>query len=478
MKRIYIAFLLLHLIGVGASAQTLAAAKKLYEQGAYEQAKPTFEKLVKQHPSNGNYRLWYGVCCLKTGEPEVAVKHIETAVKKRIPSGQLYLAQTYDALYRYEEAIETCEEYISELERRKRPTEEAEQLLSACRAHLRMLKGVEEVCVIDSFVVSKDSFLTAYKISPESGKLYMYDTYFGTTEKAGGTVYETELENRLYYSELQADSTYSILSSDKMLDKWSAGTPLPGSINEAANANYPYVQSDGITIYYAADGSESLGGYDIFVTRYNSNTNTYLTPENIGMPFNSPANDYMYVVDEFNNLGWFASDRNQPEGKVCIYVFIPNPSKQVYNFEGMEQEKLIRLAKLNSIRDTWTDEESVTAAQERLRASMNTVKTGSPKKKGDFSFILDDENTYHSLHDFSSPEARKLYQQYSDKAETYSEQCAKLEQLRTQYAAAPEQGKRSMTVAILDLEKHLLQQSRELEQMVIEIRRLEKEKLK
>lgn len=45
----------------------------------------------------------------------------------------------------------------------------------------------------------------------------------------------------------------------------------------------------------------------------------------------------MYVIDEFNNLGWFASDRYQPEGKVCVYVFIPASSKQVYNYESMDK---------------------------------------------------------------------------------------------------------------------------------------------
>ena len=40
------------------------------------------------------------------------------------------------------------------------------------------------------------------------------------------------------------------------------------------------------------------------------------------MPFNSPYNDYMYVIDEYNNLGWFASDRFQPEGKVLSLIHI------------------------------------------------------------------------------------------------------------------------------------------------------------
>lgn len=29
------------------------------------------------------------------------------------------------------------------------------------------------------------------------------------------------------------------------------------------------------------------------------------------MPFNSPANDYMYAEDDINNIGWFVADRNQ-----------------------------------------------------------------------------------------------------------------------------------------------------------------------
>lgn len=125
----------------------------------------------------------------------------------------------------------------------------------------------------------------------------------------------------------------------------SKGSLLPGSINDSINANYPYVLTDGATIYYAADGENSIGGYDIFVTRYNTNTNTYLTPENVGMPFNSPYNDYMFAIDEFNNLGWFASDRYQPEGKVCIYVFIPNSSKRCITTKLWTRKKLSDLLK-------------------------------------------------------------------------------------------------------------------------------------
>ena len=94
----------------------------------------------------------------------------KTPSKDVSPAGNSILARAYNDLYRFEDAIETYETYISDLRKRKRSTEEAEQLLEKSKSNLRMLKGVEEVCFIDSFVVDKENFLDAYKISPRIGQ--------------------------------------------------------------------------------------------------------------------------------------------------------------------------------------------------------------------------------------------------------------------------------------------------------------------
>ena len=92
--------LALMLGGAGASAQSLNEAKAWYEAGQYAEAKPVMERYYKSQPSNGNYSLWYGVCCLETGDPESAVKPLETAVRRRVASGQYHLARAYDRTYR------------------------------------------------------------------------------------------------------------------------------------------------------------------------------------------------------------------------------------------------------------------------------------------------------------------------------------------------------------------------------------------
>lgn len=51
----------------------------------------------------------------------------------------------------------------------KTPYRKAEAELEQIKQAARMIKGVENITVIDSFVVDKNDFLKAYKISRESG---------------------------------------------------------------------------------------------------------------------------------------------------------------------------------------------------------------------------------------------------------------------------------------------------------------------
>ena len=47
----------------------------------------------------------------------------------------------------------------------------------------------------------------------------------------------------------------------------------------------------------------------------------------------------MMVIDEAKQLGWFVSDRYQPEGKVCVYLFIPNDNRERVDSEDVELKR-------------------------------------------------------------------------------------------------------------------------------------------
>ena len=460
----------------GLHAQSLAEAKKLYNEGKYAEAKPAFEKLVKQAPSNSSYNHWYGVCCYETGDLTGAEKHLKVAVKRKVQEAYRYMSEVYYKTYRFDEAGEMLEEYINLLAKKKQDPQSFETRLDLANNAQRMMEKVEDVQIIDSLVVDKDDFLSAYILSEESGTLDSYKDFFQTNEPVSSTVYKNQKGDKIYYAHSTDGDRYCLFTQSMLMDEWGDEKQLPMNINSNDDDNYPFVLSDGATIYYSSKGNGSIGGYDLFVTRYNINSDTYLAPEQLGMPFNSPYNDYMYVIDEFNDLGWFASDRYQPEGKVCIYVFIPNSSKQVYNYEGMDPDKMISLAQLHSIKDTWTDTDAVKAAQERLRTAANAKPRTT--KKHDFQFIIDDHSTYYQLDDFRSPQAKASYGKYNQLEQSYKQLQEKLEDMRSEYSRANKQEKDKMSAAILDLEQRVRQLSTEMEQTAIQVRNLEKQATK
>ena len=163
------------------------------------------------------------------------------------------------------------------------------------------------------------------------------------------------------------DSACHIVQSDYIGNRWT--TPLRVEGISSASANNPFLMPDGTTLYFAQKGENSIGGYDIFVTRYDGDTGSFLRAENLGMPFSSTANDYFYAIDEANNLGYFVTDRRQPAGKVCIYVFIPNTTRKIYASENYSEEKMRSLARIDRIADSWGDKALRNEALDRFYAA-------------------------------------------------------------------------------------------------------------
>ena len=178
MKRNYILFFILCLCATTISAQTLEQAKELFKNKQFEKAKPVFQRYVKSNPNNASYNYWYGACCYETGEQSLSEKYLLFGAKRKVQEAFRYLGQLYFDEYRFEESQENYEQYIAMLEKSKKSTEAYEKILEKVKLAGRMLKGVEQVTIIDSFVVNKDDFLAAYKISPESGEIFTYNDYF------------------------------------------------------------------------------------------------------------------------------------------------------------------------------------------------------------------------------------------------------------------------------------------------------------
>lgn len=451
-----------------AGAQTLSQAQRWFTQGEFEKAKPVFKKLVKQSPSNASYNFWYGACCYETGEMMEGLPYLEKSAARKVINAYLYVSKAYYDMYRYDDAIENLEQHIYWLKQKKRDTTEAEELMGKYRKGARMIRGVENITVIDSFVVDKRSFLDAYKLGEQSGNLQMTDN--GNEDVS--IEFVNEMGDKKLLSANDENGNKKLYASVKLIDSWSKPQRLKGINDDMTDLNFPFLDSDGTTLYFSAKGEESLGGYDIFITRADSEENSYFRPDNMGYPFNSAFNDYMYVIDDYNNLGWFASDRYQPEGKVCVYVFIPNESKTTYDYDTVEPGKMISLARLDNIALTQTDRNEVVRAKQRL-AKVTYSKAGKKNKKTEFTFIVNDNRTYTSLNDFRKPEAKKMFQEMRKMQSDLETLENELDKLREKYSKSNKAVRESMTPGILDKEKRVNGLRTEIGKMETKIRNME-----
>lgn len=401
---------ILYVLGIvwlcgGIQAQSLDQAKKLYNDGEYAEAKPAFERLVKQAPNNGSYNHWYGVCCFETGDMEGAEKHLKIGVNRKVQESYRYLAEVYYRKYRFDEASELLDEYIALLTKKKQDVEPFKKRMEQADNAQRMLEKVEDVQVIDSMVVNKADFLSAYVLSEESGTITPYSDFFQVPDTSSSVVYKNQKGDKIFYAQQTAKHGYCIFTQSHLLDHWGDEKQLPMNVNSDGEDNYPFVLSDGVTLYYASTGGNSIGGYDIYVTRYNTNTDTYLTPEQLGMPYNSPFNDYMIVFDDVKKLGWFVSDRYQPEDKVCVYLFIPNLDRT--RIDGEEIEMKRARAMLNPIEVTWKEGSDYSG---QIVLAHEEIPFGETQIQKDFEFVISNDLVYFTLDEIRSPEARSIYE--------------------------------------------------------------------
>ena len=228
---------------------------------------------------------------------------------------------------------------------------------------------------------------------------------------------------------------------DRLGDKWGKPRQLSEFGNDYAQQNYPFLQSDGVTLFFAAKGEHSLGGYDIFMTVYDTEESRFYRPENFGLPFNSTANDYLIAIDEVNELGYLVSDRHQPSDKVCIYTFVPQFPRKSFEDENVSDHQLERYARLTSISDTWAFGDRQ-AALKRYKEMIS--RNATKNNKAAFSFVVNDQIVCHQLTDFISPEARVKYQKYASLANATETDKRTLDMQREKFAKASAREQRQM----------------------------------
>lgn len=331
----------------------------------------------------------------------------------------------------------------------------------------KMLPSTAQIMIIDSVVADKKDFITKIPLNKESGSIETYNKFWKTTGQPSSYTYMNEFGNKAFFSKTDTAGHCKLYTADKLNGQWTNIKLISDFGNEFEDINHPFMMSDGTTLYFSAKNKNNLGGYDIYVTRYDADSARFYKPENIGLPYNSAGNDYYCITDEFDELGWLVTDRHQPEGKVCIYTFVPSSSRTIYDKDTTDENKLRSLADIRSIKDTWTDGRKLQAAKNRLTKLLQRRNTG---ESSSVSFIINDDTVYTKSEDFKSPANKERFAQLCKMRQEADKTSEKLDEYRKRYSAGE---KNRLAGEIRSTEKLLERQHTYIHTLEKEIRNTE-----
>ena len=325
----------------------------------------------------------------------------------------------------------------------------------------KLLPSTAKVMFIDSIVTNEDDFLKHIPLSSSCGKISVKKSKNG---KGNDYYYTNEFETKRFSSVLK-DSTHVLMVEERLGKKWDASQTI--ELEGVEDIICPYMMSDGVTLYFAAKGGEdSMGLYDIYYTVYDSDSHSFYKPQSLGLPFNSFGDETYYIIDEFNDLGYLVSNRRQPEGKTCVYIFQPTETRETYDVENMPEPDLDRLARLRAIKDSQMDKQVLASAQSRLSAARNSK---GAKKEHSFEFIINEKLVYHNISDFRSSVNQSQFPTYLTMKNSVETREKQLEEMRAKY----HNGNKNLANTIAQMEVQVFNERQKLNLTEKQIRNTE-----
>lgn len=458
---------------LGLSLQLNAApiddARSLINVGNYEEAATSLRKIVKSRPRDAAANYLLGLALLKSGQESEGLKYLNTAETRGSADAARLLARYYFDSYEPTEAQEHLDSWQSILRKAKKSAPaELTEMSSRAVAMENMLLRVEKIEIIDTLRVDSVDFFNHYRLSAHAGTL---SPGAALASQPGATlVFVPERRSEMFWAAPDSSGRSAVYSSAILDDGTVEHPQLAELTDEDANVSYPFLMPDGMTLYYAADeGPDGLGGFDIYMTRRNDD-GSYMQSQNLGMPYNSPFNDFMLAIDETTGLGWWASDREQIPGIVTIYVYAPSETRVNYDSDIDNIAELARLSDISHTRNPDKDYKALLAGKlERIQAEAERNEAGSTPA---FELDMGARGVYTSLSDFRSEDARRAMLRYLAAEAQMRKDYERLQSLRDSYSSGKKSG--AVSEQILELEKRVEQTRRSQSAARNAIVRLEK----
>jgi hypothetical protein len=280
-------------------------ADKYFSNSNYPEATPLYSQLLSLFPHDPILNYRYGVSLMESGKEKTpAIVYLDFATKNQpVPEeAWLYLGKAHMIGNNYSKAFDAFTKYKSIAQSAKSKKAEIDLLIANSQNAIVISKDRKDAAIINSREVKRNSFYSAYDFSETSGKLVPTAAMFLTTQdkdkQMNPMMFISKDGQLIYYSSYGrgGSSGKDIYMVRKMVNgQWGTPENLGTIINSDENEDFPYIDRDGRTLYFCSRGHNSIGGYDVFKSVFDYNTNQWSAPENLGIPINTVDDDIFYV---------------------------------------------------------------------------------------------------------------------------------------------------------------------------------------
>ena len=232
----------------------------------------------------------------------------------------LVVGDSLRMVYRFEEALES---YNSALEKALADSLDSLGLIEEKIRYAengRNMKAFTDSPIVEAkHKFSIEDFYLYYPLPDKSWRRTpnQLDTLGGPFARA---IYYPESQPVICYSLSDTSSVRSICFTELVDSLWSAPSLLDDLIYSSTDEIYPMFSPDRKQMYFSSNGLYGVGGYDIYVSKWNEATASWGTPMNMGFPYSSPADDFLYTTSEDGKYTVFASNRDCSKDSVWVYV--------------------------------------------------------------------------------------------------------------------------------------------------------------
>lgn len=433
-------------------------------KGAIAYIEPQLDKLERD--AKANYYLGASYVAANTNISE-GIRRLKYAqIKGFVANSYYYLGRAYQLSFEYESAVQAFERFLKTA-RDQELIAQAQQWRTECLNSMPLASKIFNVRVIDKYRITPDSLLYVYNPSKEVGQVQYNRDFFESDIDPNGILYQTERGDVVFFSLSDSEGKESLYKIERLLDGWGDMIPLSGLENQASNKT-PVMMTDGTTLYFSSNREGGMGGYDIYRTTYDLESRTFTQPVNMGVPFNSAFDDYLFVGDEFRTRAWFASNRETSVDSVMVYEILWNESV-IRSFAQSTEE--IRKASALDIDPTLAE---MRDNMEKTTGGKHTASFSVTKEADKFNFQINDSLTYTQWEHFRSEAAKLRFSQaytvQNEKDSLWTTMGIK----RKSFMETPSDDERNAIIAeVLKIERHVYELEDRLKEMYDEVRKTE-----